>query len=69
MAKKIRMGPSAPPLHEQLEVEKSVVREEQSILDIVTKANQAGSPGKLARGLHSKILKMLEEKGLIKLKS
>ena len=69
MPKKIKMGPSAPPLHVQLGVKESQVKEEQVLLNIVTMSNQYGTSSSFVREQHQKILKMLEKKGLIKLKS
>ena len=69
MAKKIKMGPNAPPLHKQLGVDPKKVSREQSILDMITMANQRGkTSAEFTRKQHKLILESLEEKGLIKLK-
>ena len=62
---KIRMGPTAPRLHEQLGVSADDVRPEQNILDITTKANQMGLSASFTRQQHQKIIEMLKAKGLI----
>lgn len=69
MPKKIRLGPTAPPLHEQLGVPEDRVRKEQVILDLITKANRMGMSGSATREQHQRILHSLQEKGLIKLKT
>ena len=65
---KIRMGPTAPPLHEQLGVSPESVRTEQILLDLATKANQMGTSAAFTRQEHKKILESLQEKGLLKQK-
>ena len=65
---KIRLGPTAPPLHEQLGVSADVVRKEQILLNIITKANQMGTSAAFTRQEHKKILESLKEKGLFKQK-
>ena len=62
---KIRMGPTAPPLHEQLGVSADVVRGEQILLDVITMANEMGTPADFTRREHKKILERLKGKGLI----
>ena len=65
---KIKMGPNAPPLHEQLGVSSEVVRKEQILLDLITQANQIGTSAAFTRQEHKKILDSLQEKGLLKQK-
>ena len=62
---KIRMGPTAPPLHEQLGVSSDVVNGEQNILNVITMANEMGTSADFTRREHKKILEMLKAKGLL----
>ena len=62
---KIRMGPTALPLHEQLGVSADVVRREQNLLGIITMANKMGTSADFTRREHKKILEMLKAKGLL----
>ena len=62
---KIRMGPTAAPLHEQLGVSADVVSKEQVLLNLVTQANQIGTSADFTRREHKKILAMLKAKGLL----
>lgn len=62
---KIKLGVNAPPLHEQLGVEASVVKSEQVILDLLKFSHRLGVSDQYIRQKHFNILNALKDKGLI----